>query len=309
MIALALPILLSASPALAGSGPWVVGEGQTDLYLGSEARRLELLAGSTGSLDQESLIEVGEGLSALGGKAILTYGLLSNTEIDLSLPYYVIRANRDDAAICGALGMDACKTTRGLGVIGTHLRWNVLSEEYGAPIALTIGAELRYGDLTAATRERLTNLGEGTFDAGPMLSLGRSGGLGERGYWYGFLDAGWRYRFPLVEEGDTKIPGSEIYAESDWIAVPTGKLGLGPFATLFWRPGGVDFEEADLTDVDRFGSLRVLAVQAGGKLTIRSSKKVTLSSSVLRTVYAVNNPLVLSVNMGLAFNDVGARAK
>ncbi len=307
MVTSLVTLSLLASLAHAGSGPWVVGEGQTDLYVGSEARRLEKLAQSTGSFAEEDLIEVGEGISTLGAKAILTYGLLSNTEVDVSVPYYNVRANRDDAALCDAVGLGACKTTRGIGIIATHLRYNALNELYGAPLSLTLGAELRYGDLTAETRERITNLGEGTFDLGPMLSLGRSGALGEKGYWYGFLDAGWRYRFPLVEEDETSIPGSEIYAESDWIAVPNGKVGVGPFLTFFWRPDGVDFEQVDLSDIDRFGALRVLALQGGGKLTISTGRKVGFSASVLRTIYAVNNPIVLSVNAGLTFNDVTSR--
>lgn len=304
-----LHLLLTLPTALAGSGPWVVAEGQTDVYLGTEARRLELLAVSTGSWAEEDLIEVGEGISTFGLKGIVTYGLLTDVEIDVWVPWYYVRANRDDAAVCEAVGLDACKTTRGVGILASHLRWNALNELYGAPFSLTLGLEARHGDLTAATRERITNLGEGTFDAGPMLSLGRSGGLGAGGYWYGFLDAGWRYRFPLVEEGQTSIPGSEIFAESDWIAVPGGTVGFGPFAVFYWRPEGVDFEEADLTDVDRFGALRVMNVSAGGKLIVRSSRKVSFSGSVLRTVYAVNNPIVTSVNLGLTVNDVGRKGE
>jgi len=295
--------------ALAGSGPWVVGEGQTDLYTGTEARRFSELAGGSGSFARDELIPVDEGVSTFGVKAILTYGLLANTEIDVQVPWYDVHANREDGAICTAVGLGACQTTRGLGVIAGHVRYNVLNELYGPPLSLTLGAEFRHGDLTSDTRQRITNLGEGTFDLGPVLSVGRSGGLGAKGYWYTLLDAGWRYRFPLTHADGRAVPGSEIYGEFDWLAVPGGRLGFGPFATLFWRPEGVDFADADLADVDRFGALRVMATQAGGKVTLRSGRKVTFSASASRTVYAKNNPLVTDLNLGLTVNDVGGKGR
>lgn len=310
-MSLSASLLLSvlASPlARAGSGPWVIGEGQTDVYVGTEARRLEKLAISTGSFAEEDLIEVDEGLSAFGAKLILTHGVLTNVEVDLSLPWTYVHANRDDGPVCAALGLQACETTRGVGVITARARYNALNELYGPPLSLTVGLEARHGDLTSGTRARITNLGEGTFDLGPVLSLGRTGGLGNRGYWYSFLDAGYRYRFPNVEEGVTQVPGSELFAEADWVAVPDGRVGFGPVLTFFWRPEGQDVEDllAEFaTDIDRLGRLRVLAAGAGGKLTVRSSRKVSFSLSALRTVYAVNNPLVLNVNLGLTVNDVG----
>lgn len=304
MILPLLSVSLGLSPAWAGSGPWVVGEGQLDLYTGMDSQRIETLAVSTGTYAEDDVIDVDEGISKLSAKAILTYGLLANTEIDLSVPWMYVRANREDGPVCQSVGLSACETTRGIGIISGHLRYNPLNEVYGAPFSLTVGLEARAGDLTAPTRARITNLGEGTFDLGPTLSLGRSGGLGEGGYWYGLVDAGWRYRFPLVEDGDTKIPGSEWYGEVDWIAVPRGVVGFGPSFLWFWRPDGVDFEEVDLADIDRFGSLRVVALQGGGKLTVHSSRNITLSMAGFYTIYAENNPSVLTVAAGLTVNDL-----
>lgn len=299
--------LLVLPAALAGSGPWVIGQGQLDLYTGMDSQRLEQLAISTGTYATDDLIDVDEGITKLTAKAILTYGLLSNTEIDLSVPWSYVRGNRSDGPLCSALGLDACDTTRGLGIFSAHLRYNPLNELYGAPLSLTVGVEARAGDLTAPTRARITNLGEGTFDLGPLISLGRSGGLGKGGYWYGLVDAGWRYRFPLVEEGETRVPGSEWTAEADWIAVPRGVVGFGPSILWFWRPDGVDFEQTDLSDIDRFSALRVVALQGGGKVTVRSSKNVTLAMSGFYTIYAENNPSVLTISAGLSVNDLARK--
>ena len=301
--------------AQAGSGPWVVARGQTDLYVGLDEERISELAISTGSFAKDDLVPVGEGLSKLTAKGIVSYGLLPNLELEAQVPWMTVRANRDDAALCGALGLQACQTTQGLGVLRVRTKWQLWNELYDKPLSVSVGVETRYGDLTAATRARLTNLGEGTFDLGPTLALGRSGGLGEGGYWYSFLDAGWRYRVPLVVgdvatgEGEyPRVPGSELYGELDWIAVPGGKVGIGPAFLWFSRPRGQDFEEVDLTDPDRFGRLSVLSLEAGGKLTVRSGEKLTLSASVFRTVYAVNNPISLDMALGLSVTDLGRRA-
>ena len=304
-----LGALLVQPSALAGNGPWVIGQGQLDLYTGMDSQRINTLAISTGTYATDDLITVDEGISKLTGKAILTYGLLSNTEIDLAVPWSYVRANRTDGPVCTSLGLDACDTTRGLGIISAHVRYNPLNEVYGAPLSLTVGVEARAGDLTAPTRARITNLGEGTFDLGPLLSVGHSGGLGKGGYWYGLLDAGWRYRFPLVKDDGTRIPGSEWSGEADWIAVPRGVVGFGPSVLWFWRPEGVDFEQTDVTDIDRFSALRVVSLQGGGKVTVRSSKNVTLSMSGFYTIYAENNPSVLSISAGLSVNDLARKGE
>ena len=51
----------------------------------------------------------------------------------------------------------------------------------------------------------------------------------------------------------------------------------------------------------------MLNVAGGAKMTIQSSKKVSFSASVLRTIYAVNNPILLTVDAGLTVSDLGSR--
>jgi hypothetical protein len=290
--------------AWAGSGPWVVAEGDANVYVGAETQRIEQLVLADGNFVEGGMVDVDEGLTKFGVQAIVSYGLLPNFELEATVPWYFVRANREDGAVCASLGPGSCATTTGVGILSTRVRLQLLNEIYGPPLSLSLGAELRYGDFTAATRSRVTNLGEGTVDLGPQISIGRSGGLGKKGYWYSFLDAGWRYRFPTVHGDGTHIPGSEVYGELDWVAVPDGRFGFGPSFTLFWRPEGVDFGAGDLTDVDRFAALRVLNVQVGGKISVRSSKNVTFNASFFRSLYAENNPLLTSINVGVSISEL-----
>ncbi len=304
--------------AWAGSGPWVVAEGDGNVYVGAETQRIEQLALANGNFVEGGLVDVDEGLTKFGLQAIVSYGLLPNFELEATVPWYYVRANRDDGPICAAFGVGTCATTTGVGILSTRARLQILNQIYGPPLSLSLGAELRYGDFTAATRSRLTNLGEGTVDLGPQLSIGRSGGLGKKGYWYSFLDMGWRYRFPTVggkeevvadpaltiPQYKANIPGSEVYGELDWIAVPDGRFGFGPAFTLFWRPDGVDWEVTELDDVDRFAMLRVVNVQVGGKVSVRSSKNVTFNASFFRSLYAENNPLLTSINVGVSVSEL-----
>ena len=70
-----------------------------------------------------------------------------------------------------ALGQDTCATTNGVGVIRLGTKAQILDEVYGSPFSLSLGLDLRFGQLTQGTRERITNLGEGTFDVAPLLSV------------------------------------------------------------------------------------------------------------------------------------------
>jgi hypothetical protein len=299
-------LLALTTAATAGSGPWVIGTGQSSLYMGAETQRLTQLALSTGSYATEDVVDVGSGLSTIGAQAIVTYGLLPRLEIEGLLPVYRVRANRTDAELCDALGLDACKATSGVGVMRIRAKGMVLDELYGPPFSLAIGPELRLGELTAPERARLTNLGEGTTDVGAFVSIGRTGLLGGSGAWSAFAEGGWRYRFPNTElEPDLPVPGSEFFSDIEAFFGPNLTWAVGPSVTAYIRPDGVDFEEVDMADQDRFSALRVLAIQAGGKVLVRSGSRVTLSAGALRTVYAENNPSdVLSISVGLTIQDV-----
>jgi hypothetical protein len=67
-----------------------------------------------------------------------------------------------------------------------------------------------------------------------------------------------------------------------------------------WRPVGLEWEELDLTDPDRFAALTVANLKVGGLVVVRSRGDVSGSLSILRTAAAYNNPTdVWTLSLGL----------
>jgi hypothetical protein len=294
--------LWAVGAAMAGSGPWVVGEGQGSVYLGGEVQRLDRLAITVDG--ERQVIDVGEGLSSVGVKGIGTVGLTPRFELQATVPWWRVQANRPDAALCGALGLGACQTTATVGVLELRGKGLALDELYGAPVSIALGGELRSGDFTSATRERITNVGEGGLDTGLFASIGRSGALGQ-GYWSSFVEVLGRYRFPLTRayprnQGTQPAPGSELASTAELVFGPGRRFAFGPVGNALWRPWGLDWGQLDLGDRDRLGALRILNVRVGGVAVLRGPRDVTASISVLRTVAAQNNPTdVLSISAGV----------
>ncbi|MBX2803234.1 MAG: hypothetical protein KTR31_36475 [Myxococcales bacterium] len=288
--------------AQAGSGPWVIGEGQGSVYIGAEAQRLTKLAIVVDG--ERSVIPVGEGLSSLAVKGIAAVGLTRRFELQASVPYWRVQANRPDAQLCVDLGLGACRTTSTLGIIELRGKGLLVDEFFGGPFSFALGTEVRVGDFTAATRERITNVGEGGLDTGVFVSMGRTGAVGSEGYWSGYLELLARYRFPLTrsfpDNLGTPVPGSEFTGTAEFLVGPARRVAFGPIATSQWRPFGVDWGDTVLTDVDRLGALRVFNARVGGTIVIRGPFDLAASATVLQTVVAVNNPTdVLSVSAGL----------
>ena len=285
--------LTTARAAHAGSGPWVVGTGQTSLYVGSETQQFSQLATSTGSRATDDILDLGSGISTLGLKAVASYGLLSTMELEFMFPWYWVRANRTDDPVCTDLGLGACEPTSGVGIVSGRAKYLLIDEVYGAPLSLALAGELRLGALTADSRARLTNLGEGTSDVGGMLALGRSRGLGDDGVFSAYAELGARYRFPNTTLDGLDVPGSEFYTTVEALLGPNRRVSLGPSIGGFLRPSGIDIEELLSTyakDLDRFSALSVKTLHAGVKAIIFSEQDIDLVVGVLRTVYAVNNP-------------------
>lgn len=289
--------------AVAGSGPWVVGEGNTSVYVGAESQRLTRLAIQVDG--NRDVVDVGEGLSSFGLKGIVTVGITPRFELQGIVPWWRIQANRPDAELCLTLGLDACETTTTVGVLEFRGKVLLLDELFGAPLSVAVGSEVRVGDFTMPTRERITNAGEGGLDNGWFLTVGRTGRLGEgKGYWSGFVDVLGRYRFPNTRtypnfEGDLAVPGSELGASAE-VVFGTPRVVVGPVATMLWRPGGLDWDAIDLSDRDRLAALRVLNVRVGGTAVVRGPRSLSASFTVLRTVVSRNNPSdVLSIGAGI----------
>ena len=291
--------------AFAGSGPWVVGDGGYTLFVGAEAQRLNRLAIQTADGDRD-VLDVGEGLSTIGIKGIGTLGIGSRADFELSIPWYRVQANRDDAAICGVLGLTACETTQGIGIIRTRVKGLILNEFFGAPFSLSAALEAQFGQFTAPDRQRITNLGEGTFDLGPVANLGRTGGLG-KGFYSGWVEAGFRYRVPTTDSypnqrGDERAPGSEIFGGGELIVGPGTAFGIGPRLDGLWRPQGRNFGDLDLGDPDRLAALSIGFLRAGAVAIVRS-QGIAASVSYTQTLYAVNNPTdTFVLSLGIQFD-------
>lgn len=285
--------------AAAGSGPWVLSPGDGSLYAGAEAQRIGRLALSEGSY-ADSVVDVDAGLSKAGVVLDATAGLLPRFEASAQVPWYRVTAHETDGATCTALGLGACRTTEGLGIVVLRGKFLVVDELRPAPLSLALGPEVRVGSHQADVRQRVTNLGEGTNDLGAFVSAGRSGALGAA-YATGHLDLIGRYRLPTGTGEDAPIPGPELAVDGE-VLFGGAQWLVGPTWNLLWRPVGADFEAADLTDVDRFGSLTVLSARAGGKLIVRGNERLSISLAVLGTAYAVNNPAdLVSVSAGVGW--------
>lgn len=299
MPALAIALLLAMSPeARAGSGPWVVSEGDLNLYSELEFQRIDEFVISADGQTVD-VIDVDDGIETFGAKAIATFGLRDRIDLEIDVPWYRVEANTLGGPICTTLGLQVCETTEGVGVIGTKVKGLVLDELAGAPVSLSVSGVARFGAFTNDTRSRITNLGEGTTDLGAMMAVGRSGGLLD-GFWSGFVDVGWRHRFPNTTFRQTNVPGGELVADAEFLAGAQRWWSLGPSVSLLWRPQGYDWAEVDLTQPDRFGMLRVTTLRGGGKLVLRSSERTALVLSGLTTFVAENNPFVYSFGAGLS---------
>ncbi|MCB9745694.1 MAG: hypothetical protein H6740_24180 [Alphaproteobacteria bacterium] len=306
MLAPLLATLTLTSPALAGTGPWTVGQGDQNVYVGTYAQRFDEVAGPSGSLSGDNS-PVGEGVSTFGLQGLFTYGLLPRVELSAEVPWARVRANSPTAGLCATLGPAGCRTTEGLGVITLKGKGALLSELSGDPLSLSVGAVLRHGTFTADTRGRLTNLGEGTTDLGGFASVGRGFALGE-GYWTAAADLGGYARLPNTRSypdpdgGTLSVPGPELYADLEALFTPRFRVTLGPAVSALWRPLGIDLGDLDAGNIDSFSALRVLSVVGGGKLILRNDQDVTATLAVLHTIYAQNNPsdnLVVSAGVSI----------
>ncbi|TNE92632.1 MAG: hypothetical protein EP330_01420 [Deltaproteobacteria bacterium] len=307
LIAMAAALSL-ATPAMAGSGPWVLGRGDQSLYVGLDSQRIDKLIATIDG--ERQVIDVDARITTFTAKAGLTYGLGTRVEVEGWVPWSRAWVARDDLGPCGALGLGECRTTQGVGVIEGRLKLLLVDELTGSPVSVATGAHARFGGLTHETRARLTNLGEGTTDLGGFVSVGRIGGLGS-GYWSGHLDVTGLYRIPNTRtfpqaEGDLSAPGSDFQFASDVLFAPmsAADVSFGPSVSVYWRPFGLDFGEVDASDPDRFGALRVLAPRVGGKIIVRDGAKAAFSASVLQTVAPVNNPNTFTVSMGISLNGL-----
>ncbi len=304
---------LVSAQAHASTGPWLLGAGDEQIYVGLDGQRFGKLALSTGSFS-EDVVTVDDGVSSFGAKLIGTFGLSRRVELELEFPVNYTFANNSEGPVCGLLGLDACATSLGIGVIVARSKFLVVDELAGAPLTMSLGFDLRFGQPTADLRPRITAYGQGTFDLEPRVGLGRIGSLRKgSGYWTLFADAGFRYRIPLdgsFGPAALPAPGFEVTANFENLWSPVPLVSFGPTVSMLSRPMGVDFEDllgdpTLATDINRFNGLRIFTMDAGGKLIVRNGKNITFAAAATYTLYAENNPSdVLKVSVGVGFRDL-----
>lgn len=271
-----------ATAAQAGAGPWTLSPDDRSLFLGAGYTRWQTMVfGEAGDT-----ADVGNPItrSDLGGE--LTYGLVRGADVEVGAGLAWAGVGITDSDLCSYAA--ACETTVGALPVRTRLKVRLL-DELTAPLTLSAGGELRFGDFTRGNRDRLTALGDGQTDVGAFLSLGRSGGLGSWSYGT-FVEATGRRRLALTTLKGVKVPADEVQGTGEFLVYPTPNISLGPAFDALHSLGGLDFGAVGSRNPDVFTSLAVTSVKAGGKLNIRSTDNVTVSISSFGTVFARNNP-------------------
>ena len=292
-------LLLLIASALAGDGPWTLGPRENNVFLGLDYYRYSELDpgdGSTAPLPSP--------LTADAITGVWTFGLREGVEGELKVPYESVRADEPQSSACTGVSASFCKPTSGIGDLGGEIKVRALNELYGPPLTVALSAGFRSGEAYADERGRLTTLGDGQTDVGLGASLGRTDVLGKGWYRVGFSGWYW-YRFGNGTFAGHKVPADELSGSFAAMVAPVSSFALGPALSGFWRLGGVDVPDAVLTDINGFDSLNARQIQVGGKLGVYATNNgPTFSLTVLRTVYAHNNPsdtLVISAGIGWFF--------
>jgi hypothetical protein len=288
---------LACADAHAGSGPWALSAGDHALYVGVEAQRFRELAPVMGG--ELLTADAGGPVHSTGVKLAASVGLAPRVDAQVTIPYYRVEASVVAPGVCREFPGSPCRTTSGLGLVDVRTKWQLADELAGSPLSVAVGAWMRLGAHTQATRMRVTNLGEGTTDFGGTLSAGRTGRVG-KGFCNAQIDAGYLHRTPTRRH--PRGPRDEWTLDVLAHASPGSTVAVGPAVYAFWRPGGIDFDAVDLASPDRFSVLTVLNVRAGAALVIREPQRgLSLTASFVRTVVARNNPSdawVASVGVG-----------
>lgn len=296
---LTLALLSTLVPrAYAGDGPWTLNPGEVNLYVGGDYFRY----GEFRDGDQET-VELGSPLTAAGLTGVATLGLLQGVEVELVVPYESVRANDPESAFCQEGPRPSwCEPTGGLGDVSGQIKGRLADELLASPLTWSLAAGFRTGEAYAGRRGRLTTLGDGQTDVGAGTAVGRSSRLPGRG-WYRAGGTFWYwYRFPNAAVPGAKKPADELSFSVDTALSLGGPWALGPAVYGFHRTSGVDVSDADFTDLDVFSSLQATQIKVGGKVGIFGVRGRTVSLTVLRTVYARNNPSdTLAISLGIGW--------
>ena len=131
-VAVALAVTMLTLPSHAGSGPWVLSEGETSVYLGAEAQRIDRLTLSSG-MGADDVLNVDDGIETTGVKGVVSHGIRKGVELELDVPWARVDANRPDGDVCALLGPTTCARTQGLAPIRVKVKGLVLDAFEEAP--------------------------------------------------------------------------------------------------------------------------------------------------------------------------------
>jgi len=234
--------LALSSAANAGSGPWFVSPGDINVYACPEYQRItELVVHDAG--EEVDVLQVDDGVESFGVKGIVSYGLRERVEVELGVPWYRVEANTRGGALCSSLGLQACETTEGIGVVRAQVKGLVLDELAGSPVSLSLAGVMRFGAFTSDTRARITNLSEGTTGLGGVLAVGRSGGLGG-GFWSSWGSRGMAAVasptprgavWPYPGVSSRAMPTSSVVCRAGGASGPVSRSSIGPAGTTWSR--------------------------------------------------------------------------
>ena len=298
---LLLTFMASTFSALASEGPWTAREGTHNIYAGVFVEQFECFE-SEGKNDPKcgSGLPVSSPVRQVGLKVFYRYGIDSQWDVAIAAPF-------SRSSMAGDPEGEAQEPTTGVGLIETRVRRR-LGSTGGVDWSTSLG--LRSGALHKDTRDRLTNLGEGTTDLFGTLSMGSTGLLGPRFYTTS-IDLTYYYRFPLqVDDTLGKIPGDEARASAVFDYAVSSRFGLGVGVDGFHRLSGADLNFAEIASYgdDRWAALQASQVKAGARFMLYPHGSMPyLQVSAQRVVWAKNNPTdatFIEVAMG---TDLGGR--
>ena len=213
------------------------------------------------------------------------YGILPNMDIHASLPLlYSTFGDQDPVAGVGFI------------TLGSKI---LLLQEGNDPITFSIIPAARIGSFHASSRGKVHNIGEGSIDVGAGVALGRMGYLDTGFYWF---DIGGQFWYRIPSSFDLADPPSSdiVYNFNVGYSV-LPSIGLGFTVEGVHRLDGQDYPASGISDADQWAALQISQMKLGGKISYFATEKMTLDVVVLRSVFAINNPID-EVYTGLGLN-------
>ena len=265
-------------PAQASEGPWTTAASTHNIYVGAMAERFECF--ETGGSESCMPTPVAQA----GMKVFYRTGIGDSTDVALSIPMKsAFAVEPTDSAMF--------ETSTGFGLIEARVRRHLLTS---GNLDLAGGVGLRTGALHYASRDRITNLGEGSTDVYATLYFG-SMGLALRRFHTTSMDISYVARIPLQADTDVgRIPGDEVRASAVCTLAITSWMGLGVSADGFKRLWGEDLNMSTLNAYgdDRWSALRASQFKVGGRAVFYPGEnRPFLQVSAMTTVWAQNNPV------------------